>query len=131
MLRVRPFILFAEQMLEHQKELHIVLPFNAADFYATSVDFGLAEMSQWRKRCDHVLAHATEVHYATTESFLGDEVLFEFVNTFTQGLAITRAAQLGVEPYALAVHDPAAPGLFGGTTGARSVRHERDRKDRR
>ena len=96
-------ILFAEQMLERHKELHVVLPFNQEDFYATSVDFGLAEMAAWRQRCDRVLAQATEVHYATTEAFLGDAVLFEFVNTFTQGLAITRAAQLGVQPYALAV----------------------------
>jgi hypothetical protein len=109
-------ILFAEQMLARHKEFHIVLPFNKADFYATSVDFGLAEMSEWRTRCDRVLAQATEVHYATTEAFLGDAVLFEFVNTFTQGLALTRAAQLGVQPYALAVRDPAATPLCGGTT---------------
>ena len=109
-------ILFAEQMLERHKELHVVLPFNQEDFYATSVDFGLAEMAAWRQRCDRVLAQATEVHYATTEAFLGDAVLFDFVNTFTQGLAITRAAQLGVQPYALVVRDPAATPLFGGTT---------------
>ena len=93
-------------MLERKKELHIVIPFTKEDFYATSVDFGLPEMSEWRQRCDRVLDQATEVHYATTEAFLGDAVLFEFVNTFTQGLAITRAVQLGVRPYALAVRDP-------------------------
>jgi class 3 adenylate cyclase len=109
-------ILFAEQMLERHKELHIVLPFNKEDFYATSVDFGLAEMAAWRQRCDRILAQATEVHYTTTEAFLGDAVLFEFVTTFTQGIAIIHAAQLGVQPYALAVRDPAAPPLIGGTT---------------
>jgi len=103
-------------MLERKKELHIVIPFTKEDFYATSVDFGLPEMSEWRQRCDRVLDQATEVHYATTEAFLGDAVLFEFVNTFTQGLAITRAVQLGVRPYALAVRDPAATLLLGGTT---------------
>jgi class 3 adenylate cyclase len=108
-------ILFAEQMLERHNELHIVLPFNKDDFYTTSVDFGLPEMAVWRQRCNRILAQATEVHYATTEAFLGDAVLFEFVTTFTQGLALTRAAQLGVQPYALAVHDPAAAPRFGGT----------------
>ena len=68
-------LLFAEQMLERHKELHIVLPFNKEDFYATSVDFGLAEMSAWRQRCDRVLAQAREVHYSTTEAFLGDNAL--------------------------------------------------------
>jgi class 3 adenylate cyclase len=109
-------ILFAEQMLERHQELHLVLPFDKEDFYGTSVDFGLAEMATWRQRCDRVLAQATEVHYATTEAFLGDEVLFAFVNTFTQGLALTRATQLGVQPYTLAVRDPSAPDRFGGTT---------------
>ena len=108
-------ILFAEEILKRGKELHIVLPFDRNDFYYTSVGFGLAEMTQWRKRCDEVMARATEVHYATKENFLGDDVLFQFVNTFTQGLAITRAIELGVEPYALAVLEPTAKKLIGGT----------------
>lgn len=108
-------LLFAECMLERGAELHIVLPFDKQDFYVTSVDYGVAEMSRWRTRCDDVLARATEVHYADRENFLGDDVLFEFANTFTQGLAITRAAQLGAESYALVVLDPAANTHIGGT----------------
>ncbi len=108
-------ILFAEAMRRRGAELHVVLPFDKDDFYYTSVDFGLPEMSDWRKRCDAVLAKPTEVHYATTENFLGDSVLFQFVNTFTQGLALSRAAQLGVEPYALVVLEPSAKKLMGGT----------------
>ena len=109
-------ILFAEAMLERDAELHIVLPFHRKDFYTASVDFDLHEMPEWRRRCDALLDHSTvKVHYATTEHFLGDEVLFEFVNTFTQGLAITRARELGVEPYALVVLDPASAKVFGGT----------------
>lgn len=37
------------------------------------------------------------MHYATRENFLGDIVLFEFVNRFTQGLALTRAVEIGTE----------------------------------
>jgi class 3 adenylate cyclase/tetratricopeptide (TPR) repeat protein len=109
-------LLFAECMVERGAELHIVLPFDRQDFYATSVDFGMAAMAGWRQRCDAILARATAVHYATTEPFLGDTVLFEFVNTFTQGLAVSRAGQLGAEPWALVVLDPAAKTLVGGTT---------------
>ena len=109
-------ILFAERMLERDAELHIVLPFARKDFYSVSVDFDLHEMSEWRRRCDALLDNsAVKVHYATTENFLGDDILFEFVNTFTQGLAITRAVELGAEPYALLVLDPASEKLFGGT----------------
>jgi class 3 adenylate cyclase/tetratricopeptide (TPR) repeat protein len=108
-------LLFAEHMLARGAELHVILPFDQQDFYVTSVDYGLAEMAKWRQRCDDVLARATEVHYATTEGFLGDHVLFEFANTFTQGLAITHATQLGLEPYALAVLDPTAEKHVGGT----------------
>jgi len=102
-------ILFAERMLERGAELNIVLPFHRKDFYTASVDFDLDEMSEWRRRCDALLDHgAVKVHYATTEHFLGDNVLFEFVNTFTQGLAITRARELRMESYALVVLDPAS-----------------------
>jgi class 3 adenylate cyclase len=108
-------LLFAEEMLKCQKELHIVLPFRREDFYATSVDFGLEAMASWRQRFDHVLAQATEVHDATGQAFLGDDTPFAFVNTVTQGLAITRAVHLGVEPYALVVQDPMALARHGGT----------------
>jgi class 3 adenylate cyclase len=109
-------ILFAEQMILRKAELHIVLPFDREDFYKTSVDFGLPEMSGWRTRCDEVLSQATEVHYATTEKFLGDDLLFDFVNRYTQGLALSRAEQLGVKPIALVVKDPSAQSFVGGTS---------------
>lgn len=108
-------ILFAERMLERHAELHVMLPFDKNDFYRTSVDYGLPEMADWRRRCDAVLERATVVHYATRESYLGDDVLFAFVNTVMFGLAIMRAAELGVTPAALTVLDPASRKLLGGT----------------
>jgi class 3 adenylate cyclase len=108
-------LLFAEGLLARGAELHIVLPFAREDFYATSVARGLPAAAAWRQRCDAVLARATEVHYATTEPFLGDSVLFEFGNTVAQGLALSRAEQLGVEPWAVVVLDPATPPIVGGT----------------
>jgi class 3 adenylate cyclase len=109
-------ILFAEQMIQRKAELHIVLPFDREDFYKTSVDFGLPEMSGWRERCDKVLAEATELHYATPEKFLGDDLYFDFVNRYTQGLALARSDQMGVKPIALVVKDPSAQSRVGGTT---------------
>jgi class 3 adenylate cyclase len=102
-------------MLERGAELHVMLPFERNDFYLTSVDFGLPEMADWRRRCDAVLERATVIHYATRESYLGDDVLFAFANTVMFGLAIMRAAELGVTPAALTVLDPASQMLVGGT----------------
>jgi class 3 adenylate cyclase len=109
-------ILFAEQMLERHAELHLVLPFAKDDFLSASVDFGLPAMKHWRVRLDALLERA-QVHYATKEAYLGDDVLFDFVNSFTQGLAIIRAQQRGVVPQALAVFDPGASKRLGGTAG--------------
>jgi tetratricopeptide (TPR) repeat protein len=103
-------ILFAEHVLARSAELHVLLPYERNDFYATSIDFGLSgkEWKQWRSRCDAVLERATEVHYATPERYLGDEILLEFNSEFTQGLAILRAGQRGVIPHALVVLDRAS-----------------------
>src|SRR5262249_33614887 len=113
-------MLFAECLLERRArvknvELHVVLPFAKEDFYATSIDFGRETMGPWRTRFDRVLEQATEVHFATTEAFLNDEVLFAFVNQFTQGLALLRAAQRGVDAHALVVLDPETEKKLGGT----------------
>jgi class 3 adenylate cyclase len=110
-------ILFAEQMRQRGAELHVVLPFTDEDFYITSVDFGLEEMTRWRQRCEDILNDKeTEVHYATKEHYLGDDVLFEFTNLFTQGLAMNHASRIWSEPFALAVVDSASTSALGGTT---------------
>jgi class 3 adenylate cyclase len=108
-------MLFAECMLRRGAKLHIVLPFDKTDFLATSVDFGSCEPSKWRTTFDYILNHAAEVHYATKEPYLGHDVLFDIVNSFTQGLTLLRAQEWGVVPQALAVVDPEARSQRGGT----------------
>jgi class 3 adenylate cyclase len=108
-------LLFAELMLQRGAELHVVLPFDNADFFNTSVHFGdPALRAYWQDRCNRVLRKASEVHYATKEFYLGDDDLFGFVNTVTQGLSIIRAAERGVDAHALVVLDPASPPRPGG-----------------
>lgn len=109
-------IIFAEQMLARGAELHLMLPFDVHDFYRTSVDFDFPHMARWRERHDRVLSAATEVHYATRERFLGDELLFDFANALIQGLTLLRASELEAEPTALVV----AEGKTGRST-ARAV----------
>lgn len=58
---------------------------------------------------------AMEVYQATQEQYLGDDMLFGFVNSVTQGLALMRGSELGVDVRALVLHDPGSPAAFGGT----------------
>jgi len=96
---------------DSKAELHIVLPFAKQDFYDTSVDYGLKAMAEFRVRFDEVLQQS-DLHYATTEKYLGDDALFEFNAAFAQGLALIRADQLGVEPIALTTVNRSAPAVF-------------------
>jgi hypothetical protein len=107
-------LLFCDELLKRGGTLHVILPFDKQDFYRTSVDFGLSEeMAHWRALCDRVLAAAFEIHYATRDRFLGDEILFAYGNSFAQGLALIRAARVGLRPAALCVFDPTTPGSIG------------------
>ena len=108
-------ILFAEVMLERSAELHLVLPFDREDFLNVSVDFGCRKRLTWRKRFEHVLEQATEVHFSTHGKYLHDDSLFNFVNSFMQGLTIIRGAELGVEPAGLVVMDNKSLKQAGGT----------------
>lgn len=107
-------ILFAKAMLARGRETHVVLPFSLQDFYRTSVEYGQEGAGKWRAECDFVLANA-KVHYATKEPYLQDEALWAFSNAVTQGLALTRAATMEAEAFALVVLDSSAPGAAGGT----------------
>jgi class 3 adenylate cyclase/tetratricopeptide (TPR) repeat protein len=100
-------ILFGELMRERDAELHVVLPFAEDDFCTERLTYGLPELESWRRRYEELrgLFRVTR-HFATTEEFLNDQVLYDFAGTFMQGLALTRAAQVGVEAIALVVQDP-------------------------
>jgi class 3 adenylate cyclase/tetratricopeptide (TPR) repeat protein len=109
-------ILFGELMRERGAELHVVLPFSEEDFCAERVTYGLSAYASWRRRYEELggFPRLTR-HFATTEEYLSDWVLYDFAGTFMQGLALTRAAQVGVEAVAVVVQDPesrtAAEGL--------------------
>lgn len=113
-------ILFAEAMQERNAELHVVLPFAKDDFVTTSVDYGHAEdpeMRRWRRRFEAVLKELRpgHLHYATEEPYLGTDLLFEYSNTFFQGLGMLRAAQRLGNAVALVVLDRSSEALPGGT----------------
>ena len=104
-------ILFGELMRERDAELHMVLPFAEDDFCSERLTYGLRELEPWRQRYEELrdLVRVTH-HYATTEEYLNDQVLHDFAGTFMQGLALTRADQVGAEAIALVVQDPTSHG---------------------
>jgi class 3 adenylate cyclase/tetratricopeptide (TPR) repeat protein len=110
-------ILFGELMRQRNAELHVVLPFAEEDFARERLTFELPELEPWRQRYAELKGqlHVTR-HFATTEEFLNDQVLYDFAGTFMQGLALTRANQVGVEAIALVVQDPSIPRTTGLST---------------
>jgi class 3 adenylate cyclase len=99
-------ILFGELMRERDAELHVVLPFAEDDFCTERLTYGLAELASWRQRYEELRGFLRVTrHFATTEEFLNDQVLYDFAGSFMQGLALTRAAQVSVEAIALIVQD--------------------------
>ena len=110
-------ILFGELIRERSGELHMVLPFKEDDFLYECVDFGLAELDAWRNRFHEMKGFLRiECHFATTEPYLKDQVLYDFCGTFMQGLGLIHAERAGVEAIALVVYDPASPPNSGLST---------------
>ena len=105
-------LILIEAALAAGAEVNILLPFDRDDFVHTSVAVG---GDGWSQRFDNALARATRVIYATQESHLGDDVLFEHAALLIEGLAALRAAQLETAPSMLCVIDAAAAGRVGGT----------------
>jgi class 3 adenylate cyclase len=102
-------ILFGELMRERDAELHLVLPFNESDFCTERITYGLPELESWRERYEKLRGYLrVPLHFATTEEFLDDQVLYDFAGTFMQGLALTRAGHVGVNAVALVVRDTTA-----------------------
>ena len=60
----------------------------------------LLEDSIRGRRLDAVLAQLKpdHLHLATTEPYLGTNLLFQYANTFLQGLAVVRARQCQIDP---------------------------------
>ena len=105
-------IIFLEEMLARGGQIHIALPFNREDFVKTSVAFA---GNDWVERFERVISNATAVTHATTEGYLGDDILFQYTGDLVNEMALLRAEQLAIDPLMLAVLDPDAPVKSGGT----------------
>jgi tetratricopeptide (TPR) repeat protein len=106
-------ILMAEALIKRGAEVHVVLPFSIEDFRKESVTRG---SDGWLGRFDRCLENAADVTYATTDQYLGDQVLFAHASRLAMGLALLRASNLDAEVFQLAVWDGGRGGAAG--TGA-------------
>jgi class 3 adenylate cyclase len=95
-------ILWAEALLEHGVELHVVLPFAREEFVRSSV---APSGEQWVERFEHCMEMATRVTYATEDAYLGDDVLYRYGAELAMGLALLHARYLASDARQLAVWD--------------------------
>jgi class 3 adenylate cyclase len=102
-------ILFAEALIARGARLHVVLPFDRKEFIAGSV---LPAGENWVKRFNRCLSAAKKngaVHYATTDSYLGDDQLFTYCSQLAMGLARLRAQHLAAPLEQIVVWDGLPP----------------------
>jgi tetratricopeptide (TPR) repeat protein len=95
-------ILWAEALLAAGCDLHVVLPFDRAEFVQSSV---APSGARWVQRFERCLAAAREVRYATDDAFLDDDVLYRYGAELAMGLALLRARYLDAEVRQLALWD--------------------------
>jgi hypothetical protein len=105
-------LLFIEAAQARGAEVNVVLPFDRDDFVRTSVAVG---GEGWIARFHAALGRASRVIMATTEAYLGDDVLFEHAARLVEGLAMLRADQLETTPTLLCVLDNSDAPRVGGT----------------
>lgn len=105
-------LLFVEAVQARGAEVNLVLPFDRDDFVRTSIAVG---GEAWIARFEAALARASRVIMATTEAYLGDDVLFEHAARLVEGLAMLRADQLETTPTLLCLLDAGEPSRVGGT----------------
>jgi hypothetical protein len=102
-------ILWAEALLEHGAELHVVLPVSLEEFVRASV---APAGPAWVERFHRCLDAATTIEYATDDARGSDDVLFRYGSELAMGLALLRARFLDAQARQLAVWD------HGGAHGA-------------
>ena len=105
-------LLFVEAVQARGAEVNLVLPFDRDDFVRTSIAVG---GEAWIARFEAALARASRVIMATTEAYLGDDVLFEHAARLVEGLAMLRADQLETTPTLLCLLDAGEASGVGGT----------------
>jgi class 3 adenylate cyclase/tetratricopeptide (TPR) repeat protein len=107
-------ILFLEAMLERGGEIHIVLPYEQAQFVEHSVD----RAPGWKDRFERLVHSAASVVVTSGQVAEAGGILLEYANRIAYGLASGRAEQLQTELKPLAVWNRVPGDGPGGTASA-------------
>lgn len=107
-------ILFLEAMVERDGEIHIILPYEQAQFVEHSVD----RAPGWKERFERLVQRAANVVVTSGQVAEGGGVLLEYANRIAYGLASGRAEQLETELMPLAVWNCEPGDGPGGTASA-------------
>jgi hypothetical protein len=105
-------ILMAEALLERGASLNVVLPFAIEDFLVQSVQ---AAGEGWVTRFHACLKAARTVRYATEDSFMEDESLYNYCSQLGMGLAVLAARHMQAAVLQVAVWDGEARSGAAGT----------------
>lgn len=107
-------IIFAEQAIKLNLELHVVVPYNITEYIEAYVRYGSETMNNWVERFRYVLQNA-EVHSICEEQYVDSPVVAQYATTLLQGLAKVRATELREDgkPTLLYMND-SSPLLQGG-----------------
>ena len=105
-------LLVAEAALARGAELHVVLPFEEADFLEQSVRPGGAG---WEERYRACIARAASVSVASPMAYFGDPAHYGYASRMAMGLTRLRAQHLAAEPIQVAIWDGVASDGPAGT----------------
>lgn len=105
--------LFLEALQARGGETNVVLPFDRADFFASSVGYAGEE---WVDRAQKAIAGSASVDLATRGGYGSDDLLFLYANSLIMGKAILRGRLLETEAHLLAVWDGKDTRTTGGTS---------------
>jgi class 3 adenylate cyclase len=105
--------LFLEALQAKGGETNVVMPFDRADFFASSVGYAGEE---WVERVQKAIAGSTSVDLATRGGHGGDDLLFLYANSLIMGKALLRARLLETDAHLLAVWDGKDTRRTGGTS---------------
>ena len=105
-------ILFAEALLARDGCLNVILPFAIEDFLVQSV---ASAGEHWVTRFHNCLDAAKTVRYATEDSFMEHESLFNYCSQLGMGLAVLAARHMQAPVVQVAVWDGEARSGAAGT----------------
>lgn len=108
-------LMIAEEVLNQNGELNVILPFSREEFKRTSVSPAGPE---WEEKFDRALERAASVYEIVEDAYTGYDLLYEACSLQIMGLAYLRSQTLGSQAYQVALWNGQPSASPGGTAAA-------------